>query len=240
MAHMKIKNEFPSYNLLEILKDNRTLNLEDLYKFIILIEQKKKTLGVYEPDITDLLKKIASENNGRLILLEKKFKDDTGIISKILKKKNEAVYDLLRYTIQIPFESYIQDSKKIYDELITFGFKDIPKIQNRWQLGDGYQGINVILTNGIIFFELQFHTEESINIKETQHDMYKEFSTNKCNWSETEDDTEECKRLRLSLLYNERMINNPFSCYPEKCPPQSINDGLKEGNFPEMIKDFTF
>lgn len=42
MAHMKIKNEFPSYNLLEILKDNRTLNLEDLYKFIILIEQKKK------------------------------------------------------------------------------------------------------------------------------------------------------------------------------------------------------
>lgn len=81
--YMKIKTEFPTYDLSTILKDNRTLNLEDLYKFIILIEQKKKTLGAYEPGITHLLNKIASENNGKLILLEKKFKDDTGIISKI-------------------------------------------------------------------------------------------------------------------------------------------------------------
>lgn len=34
------------------------------------------------------------------------------------------------------------------------------------------------------------------------------------------------------------MITNPFQCYPYQCPPQELNDGLKQENFPKMLKDF--
>lgn len=231
---------YPRFNIQELLTKYKELEFSDLLNLIKIVNQKLVILQQQEPRITQLLTEISSKYESRLILLDKKFKNPNEIIKKILKKNKEPVYDLLRYTIEVPFKNYISAVYHIYIELLQNGFKEIQKKnQNRWQLGDGYQGVNLILRIGEIYLEIQFHTPESITTKQAQHPEYKQFMDNQCTWiPQSDEENPICKVLRKNLLDNESAITNPFSCFPRGCPPLVSNEGLLDENFPKLISQF--
>lgn len=84
------------------------------------------------------------------------------------------IHDAIRYTFVIDEDSYVTLTKKIIDELVTKG-NTLTAFKNYWADDSrAYQGINTNFkdANGTVF-ELQFHTPESFDTKESKtHDLY--------------------------------------------------------------------
>lgn len=51
---------------------------------------------------------------------------------------------------------------------------DIIKVKNSWEENSPYKGINTVLKKGNFYFEMQYHTEKSLKIKEINHKFYEE------------------------------------------------------------------
>ena len=102
-------------------------------------------------------------------------------VEKAVKLLAEIINDALRYTIVLPFESYVFSFKQVLEKLKQ---KDCAisenKIWNAWRnvgtkYDKGYRGINVtVISSQGQIFELQFHTKESFHLKMETHQLYKE------------------------------------------------------------------
>ena len=81
--------------------------------------------------------------------------------------------DIIRYTIQLPedkfYDKYIQ-----VNMLIKKKGYDIIKLKNSWEDNSPYKGINTVLKKGNLCFEMQYHTEKSLKVKEINHKLYEE------------------------------------------------------------------
>jgi len=91
--------------------------------------------------------------------------------------------DVLRYTYVFPTDSYIFGYKKSLAKLKEFGYEVLEdNIWNAWKnigtiFDKGYRGINItVISSRKQKFELQFHTEESFQLKTKTHNFYKERS----------------------------------------------------------------
>jgi hypothetical protein len=84
--------------------------------------------------------------------------------------------DLNRYTIVYGNLEYVSGIKASIDDLIQKGFK--LRIKNYWERAD-YKGMNIAVTDPVTKreFELQFHTESYINVKEELHKLYEDYRT---------------------------------------------------------------
>jgi hypothetical protein len=222
-----------------------------LYEITEFVNNKYEQIKQNETNITELLIEIESKTpNVKLFSLNTNLKTKNSIIEKILLKSNpktieevnlDNINDIIRYTFIINTNEYIKKTHFIFNLLVNelkFNVLNMNKVQNRWDYGDGYQGINIILVRGTLKFELQFHTPESIEIKEKFHNEYKQFNKLECTWNKLNEENKLCEKLRELLLQNEHNIPNPFLCYPDGCPPMKPGEGLLRGTFPDTIEKF--
>jgi len=85
--------------------------------------------------------------------------------------------DLNRYTLVWDNKNYVQGVKDSLDSLIQKGYET--RVKNYWERED-YRGINVAVKDRSgKEFEVQFHTTESVTVKEELHKLYEEYRVEK-------------------------------------------------------------
>lgn len=106
--------------------------------------------------------------------LERKIRDEfakgeAGSVAGVAEKISDAV----RYTYVWDNERYVEGIEATLDELQKLGFGT--RVKNYWARDD-YKGINVAVTDDKGgFFELQFHTNSSVEVKEELHGLYEQY-----------------------------------------------------------------
>lgn len=133
-----------------------------------------------EPEITSILTRVVidEQNAGRKDVrmegLEFRLKTKDSIREKIeVRKEKRSVdefYDIVRYTVVSNTNNYYDTQKKVLQKLIDKDVR-IVNLKDTWG-SPGYNGVNCKLQKGKVKFELQFHTEESLEAKEKAHKIY--------------------------------------------------------------------
>lgn len=142
-----------------------------------------------EPTITEHLKEIVKHNMVRLTGLDHRLKSKESYLRKVEADKRdemnigktteevaENIHDIVRYTAILPQEKFYEKFLTIKDDLTTSGYKFL-KLKNTWlDSVSKYKGVNAqLLTPEGYVFELQFHTQQSFEVKEEMHKFYEEW-----------------------------------------------------------------
>ena len=143
--------------------------------------------------ITKDLQSIIDKTNGRLAGLDYRIKSTDSLVRKLIDKSEakgisvdeyaSKITDILRYTNVSTTKNFTGDYYSIIDNLIKKSYNIVEVTNTLGDINASYRGINCLVSDkdGYIF-ELQFHTEESLNIKEVNHKLYEELrlkTTNK-------------------------------------------------------------
>ena len=137
-----------------------------------------------ETDVTKALQSLESDTR-HLEGLNFRLKGEGSLARKILSdsadkglrlsEAADAITDVLRYTYQCDTDTLASDFFEIREHLEDLGY-DWVKVKN--SLGDAaapYRGVNTkVKTPDGYEFELQFHTAESLEVKEMNHRLYEE------------------------------------------------------------------
>lgn len=135
-------------------------------------------------DLADVLKKNGSQFSGLKFRLKTNEslarKIATDLESEGLKSTNEniqkianSIHDNLRYTAICDPKTYVKQYEGIVKDLESKGY-EVVKAKNTFaDPNSSYKGLNTQVRNknGYIF-ELQFHTKQSVIIKEEMHKLY--------------------------------------------------------------------
>lgn len=134
--------------------------------------------------ITPALEFLTSRRSGELVDLEYRLKARDSVVRKLRAALIEApetpvsripIQDAVRYTIVIDDAPPGHHDRSVHEilEIMEGVGHEVIEVKNYWPPGDDYSGINAILTapNGT-FWELQFHTPESLQAKNSVHSMY--------------------------------------------------------------------
>lgn len=172
---------------------------------------------ICELTLVDLKYRIKSKES----LVRKLISDDNELKEKNktlkLKEKPKEIYDVLRYTYIIKFMNESKDTKeskdiseciKAVDKLFSKD-KDIilVKTKNTFCEDKVYKGLNRIYSINGYKFELQFHTEKSIEVKMINHKLYEDSRKDNISLQEKE-------RLKEASKKNSAEILVTFKDYP--------------------------
>jgi hypothetical protein len=144
-----------------------------------------KMLGAargFEPAITDALSGVAKAAGGELVGLEHRLKTEESLSRKLKDKAEKAglspdqvrVDDALRYTMQVGEDEYTDSIRDAVKKLEDQGI-ELVELENNWDKGDAYNGVNAVFNQKGVRFELQFHTPKSSEVKKAAHPLYEEF-----------------------------------------------------------------
>lgn len=138
-----------------------------------------------EPVITKQMQDLAAANGGEMIGLKNRLKSVESLERKIEDKARDEfggdyeaaaadIGDSVRYTMQLDPDNYGNGVKNTIDVLNEQGYQT--RVKNYWQEGNIYKGVNATVTSPDgQKFELQFHTADGFNLKETlNHKLYEE------------------------------------------------------------------
>jgi hypothetical protein len=138
-----------------------------------------------EPATTAMVTKMAAEHGGEMTGLEQRLKTADSLARKIdadaVKEHGgdraaaaASVSDSIRYTTVFDNDAYTAGAAATLKSLEADGYSI--RAKNFWSDGDDYQGMNVKATKSGVTVELQFHTRDSVRVKETQlHPVYEEY-----------------------------------------------------------------
>lgn len=141
-------------------------------------------VSLIEPRITSQLKHITKQSNDNLRGLDFRLKSLESLSRKIstdslldeisLEEAANNINDALRYTAVFKPDNFFDDYHSMKNALVRDGFK-IEKVKNTW-LDDGpYNGVNTVVSKDNIKFEIQYHTQESFDLKNGKlHELYEE------------------------------------------------------------------
>ena len=164
-----------------------------------------------EPKITEALNKAVTKYGGHLDGLDYRLKGwnstkrkiETEVAEKGYFETANGLYDLARYTSVSEPDQLVEHYNRVIKELEKKGYS-VKRVKNTLgNVNAPYRGINCVLENPNGYkFELQFHTQQSLDIKEVNHKLYEK---------ERLDDTsaEEKKKLRNQMAENARQIESP-------------------------------
>lgn len=138
-----------------------------------------------EPFITDDMKAVAQDVGAQMAGLAFALKSEQSLVRKIetemLKSGIGAeiiakeMHDVIRYTILLQFDEFVSDYEKTVHTLKQKGY-NLLAVKNTWRNGASYKGINTNWIKAGQVFELQFHTQESFHLKNSQlHQLYEEW-----------------------------------------------------------------
>lgn len=140
-----------------------------------------------EPRITRTIIDLAEEYDAEPQGLVFRVKSEDSLARKIASEVEEAktagrvltaeeaadtMSDAVRYTYTLDEDTYARGAKRIIDDLEARGYT--VRVKNYWSEGNSYKGINVAMKDPDgIPVELQFHTPESLRVKEgALHEIY--------------------------------------------------------------------
>lgn len=153
----------------------------DAYYQSYLANQKAKELieeaASHDKVVTGELGDIASKTKTKLTGLEFRIKSEESLSRKLLTSGVDAqMKDVLRYTSISDEKNLVESYGTFIEELKEKGY-NVSGVKNYWlEPTSAYKGINTnIITPDGYEFELQFHTEHSLEIKEEMHSVYEEF-----------------------------------------------------------------
>lgn len=187
-------------------KDNTTFEVppdiesNEFYKKFDDKEKEIYQLAIKnEPEITKFIKRITQNTGGVLSGLENRLKTPESIYEKAhCREENTEVKDmsdLIRYTEVYDSDNFSKAINENFKKIKRKGF-EIVKVKNYWNKPyNPYNGVNtVIRTDKGQNFEIQYHTQESLDIKEELHKIY-----------------EKCRKLnsnsKKAQKYIEEMLN---------------------------------
>lgn len=142
-----------------------------------------------EPSITKDLKDITHGLSGEIDYktsngkraLDYRLKSEESLERKIntdLKEKTKeevlnSIYDNVRYTYQVRDINFVSEYKQIINELEAKGYV-IRRVKNKFvDENSNYRGLNLVVENPNGYkFELQFHTPQSLEVKDINHKLY--------------------------------------------------------------------
>lgn len=126
-----------------------------------------------EPGVTKLLRDIEKATGTKLRGLENRLKGEDRILEKLAKEPDKTIRDALRYTFELSKDNYVDEYLKIVEMLGKKGYT-LSEVKNYWtDKNNPYNGINSnVFTDGKYEFEIQYHTKESLEVKEKMHKLY--------------------------------------------------------------------
>src|SRR5690606_8477117 len=140
-----------------------------------------------ESEITPFLQGIAERAGGQMEGLEFRLKTERSLRRKMagdmlelgLSAEEAAanIRDINRYTMTMPAdETFLPKMTTALDSLEAAGWTIYDHKNKNFfaYTNDDYDGINIQLTNGTQFVELQFHTPQSFAIKQKSHALLEE------------------------------------------------------------------
>lgn len=164
-----------------------------------------------EPQITALVKDIADKFEIETRGFEFRMKTQKSYHDKLenhdtLNGNEYEVKDILRYTFIFSADVLTEKTLMVIDTFRKLGY-DTVEIKNYWlKKFYPYNGINtVIISKDGLKFELQYHTLESYEIKESIHKLYEE-------WRNLPETSQKAKELNRKM----------FECYKETTEPKDI------------------
>ena len=182
-------------------------------------DEKHKNATDIEPTLTKDLTDIAKQQGVKLEGLEFRLKTKESLERKVMsdysevrtelerkgikvtyensiKKTVDKIHDVNRYTMILDPDNFTETYQKVQEALEQNGY-EVYKVKNTFKSKDAtYRGINnQYIKNGQIF-ELQFHTEESFNLKNGElHKLYEEFRLDTTTPERKKELSDEMKRL---------------------------------------------
>ena len=175
------------------------MDYEDWYdKYVVKAEKKVYNQGVeeseaeflskrildkisrVEPKITKDMQRIAGNNTLAGLEFRKKTVDsltrkiitDSQTENISLAEAASKINDALRYTTILNVDTFAKDYLSMKQRLIKEGF-EIVKVKNTWLTDGPYKGVNTVLKKYGINFEMQYHTQESFDLKNGPlHELY--------------------------------------------------------------------
>ena len=144
----------------------------------------RNKIAKIEPSLTKTVTDIADGVGAKMEGLQFRLKTEKSLARKIdadskdfggdASKAANKISDAVRYTMVIDSDKYTDSVTKTLDNLRESGYQ-ASRIKNFWQKGDDYQGINAKIKHPAGFeFEMQFHSPESLAMKEKTHALYEE------------------------------------------------------------------
>jgi hypothetical protein len=138
-----------------------------------------------EPEITAAMKKFSQEAGAELSGLEFRIKTADSFMRKCkadsiekgisLSEAAESVFDTVRYTVVAETASVYQKARRMLDMMRGEEYTVIVVKDTLSSTSSVYRGVNVKLTSpGGQKFELQFHTLESLTVKDKIHGLYEQ------------------------------------------------------------------
>lgn len=141
-----------------------------------------------EPQVTNYLTQVSQRFGAEMVGMDNRLKKPSSLARKVKADAesmgippSEAVTminDAIRYTMVTDADSLVDTVLAIQKDMAANGWvKYDEKWKNFFHPGDAYDGYNTVFWNPEtgIKFELQFHTQESINLKSEAHKMYEEY-----------------------------------------------------------------
>lgn len=135
-----------------------------------------------EPAVTRELSGRADASGGRMEGLDFRLKGQESLARKIEQKSATKgltmqeyaakIGDALRYTMIVPDDQY---GESVQRTIQGFREADSPyevEVENTWQPGSAYKGINTNMKRDGVIFEVQFHTQKSFDLKMEAHVLY--------------------------------------------------------------------
>ena len=133
-----------------------------------------------EPAITNDVKSVAELSGGELQGLEHRLKTPSSVYEKLHERGEDVTMgelnDVIRYTEIHSQDSLANGTNLSLNEYATKGYS-VDKVKNSWLDEDAtYRGINATLTSPDgQSFEVQYHTQESFDLKNGElHTLYEE------------------------------------------------------------------
>lgn len=175
------------------------MDYEDWYgKYVVKAEKKVYNQGIgeseaeflskriidkisrVEPKITKDMQRIAGNNTLAGLEFRKKTADsltrkiitDSQTENISLAEAASKINDALRYTTILNVDTFAKDYLSMKQRLIKEGF-EIVKVKNTWLTDGPYKGVNTVIKKYGISFEMQYHTQESFDLKNGPlHELY--------------------------------------------------------------------
>ncbi|HFU4203841.1 TPA: hypothetical protein ACGO8F_001441 [Streptococcus suis] len=149
-----------------------------------LAEGILKNISSKEPNITEEMLNIAKSSQGHLEGLDFRLKSLSSLIRKIetdallddisLEEATANIKDVLRYTTIFETDVFGKNYLQMKQQLQDNGFV-IKKVKNTWLQDETYKGVNTFIEKDGLVFEMQYHTQESFDLKNGKlHELYEE------------------------------------------------------------------
>ncbi|WP_277405485.1 minor capsid protein [Lacrimispora xylanisolvens] len=131
-----------------------------------------------EPEITNQVKKIAESTGMDSLGLEYRIKTKESFLEKIRKNYDPGgneyeIKDIIRYTLGADPERLTEKTLLAIEKFGNEGYNTV-RIKNTWHPDSSYNGINTFIKSpGGQTFEMQYHTQESFDLKNGElHKLY--------------------------------------------------------------------